>query len=310
MDESNRDIGSAGPRTTDRYDYFTDVQLWPLRTVLDPLRWLSNFSASERPLANRLLEGFVYYSEPLVSQMFRATFANISQFVVRNKSNHLAASTEWARFLNSVKIVRVTGEQPNDTDSGYIFSRLAKHWLGFNQSQTIPPEKALELLIKNPRQNIVFVDDFVGSGNQFRDTWTRYYPVGAGHYSFKTVADASPVTDTVFYAPVICTEYGKQNISKVAPNLKIVPAHLIGPQYSVLSANSIVWREDMAGEGPQFVEFSSRRAGIPDRHGEEGCWRGFHELGLAIAFSHGWPDATIPLFYFDQNGWKPLIRKG
>jgi hypothetical protein len=281
--------------------------LWPVRTTIDPEAWLSNFRDGEEKFANRLLEGFVFYNESLVAQMFRGTFANISQYVADNKSGHLAASTEWARFLSSVRIVRVTGETPNDTDSGYIFARLAKTFLRFPERQVVGHEEALTQLIRNPRQPLVFVDDFVGSGSQFAETWRRQHRIGAGYYSFKSVTDASPSANTTFYAPIVCTELGQRTINLVAPNLRLIPAHLIGPQYSVLSPNSIVWR-DLASEGPTFIQEASARAGIPDRNGEVGCWRGFNQLGLAIAFAHGCPDATIPLLTFDRNGWKPLIR--
>jgi hypothetical protein len=290
-----------------RYDYFVDVHLWPLRDRLNPQLWLSNFPPDEQKLAHRLLEGFVYYSRPLVAQMFRGAFANISQFIVKNKSNHLAASTEWARFLKSVKIVRVTGEEPNDTDSGYIFARLARDFLGIDQTQILSPAEVVESMIRNPRQGVVFVDDFVGSGNQFLSTWTREYPVGAHQYSFKAISDASPTPNSIFYAPIICTEKGKAAIASAAPTVRVVAAHVIGTRYSVLSPDSIIWG-DMSNEGPSFVREASARAGIPHKNGGLGCWTGFHSLGLALAFEHGWPDSTIPLLYFDENGWKPLLR--
>jgi hypothetical protein len=38
-------------------------------------------------------------------------------------------------------------------------------------------------------------------------------------------------------------------------------------------------------------------------------WQGFHKLGLALAFQHCVPDATLPLFYWEHNEWHPLIRR-
>jgi hypothetical protein len=296
-------------RIPPRCGYFIDVQLWPRTTSVNPAQWLSNFKTDELRLANRLLEGFVYYSKELTENMFRGGFANISQYVVKNKINYLTASNEWARFLSAVKIVRVTGEEPNDSDSGYTFSRLSRDMLGISQKQIVSPEAALDSLIRNPKQNIVFVDDFVGSGNQFIETWRREYTFGSSKYSYQSVVNSSPQLNTIFYAPVICTKFGLGEIIKVAPTVKIVPAHLIGEQYSAISNNSIIWRKDMQSEGPSFVEQKSKEIGLPDLNGEEGCWRGFNKLGLALSFAHGWPDATLPIFYSNDNGWKPLLRK-
>lgn len=303
MSQSGADIGR-------RCNYLVDVHLWPRATTLNASQWLENFSQDEQQLARRLLEGFTFFSADLVKQMFKGAFANISQFVVRNRSAYLPASVEWARFLGSVLVVRVTGETPSETDSGYLFTRIARDFIGINEQQIVTPESALSALIANPRQPIVFVDDFIGSGFQFKKTWERPHRIGTSDYSFKTVTSGAAGHGSVFYVTLISTDLGRYHISKVAPSVRIVPAHQVGDQYSVISSNSIIWRTDMQIEGPAFVERKSLEIGIPDKGGEEGCWRGFNSLGLAVAFEHGWPDATIPLFHTSQNGWKPLIRKG
>ncbi len=292
-----------------RHDYFVDVQLWPRTSKINTLQWLSNFSETELVFANRLLDGFTYYSSELVSHMFRGAFSNVSQYVVQNKSNYVSASLDWARFLGSVLIVRVTGEQPNDSDSGYMFCRISRDLLGISQDQIAAPEEALARFMQNPRQNIVFVDDFVGSGNQFIETWERLHQIGSSAFSFSSVASGLTAHNNIFYVPVICTGLGKRRIRKRAPMVRIVPAHWVGERNSVVSPQSIVWRDDMRLTGPAFIERKSLDAGIPDAGGGEGCWRGFSSLGLALGFEHGWPDATIPLFYFNKNGWKPLLRK-
>lgn len=300
---------SNGTEIARRCNYLVDVQLWPRATSLNPAQWLSNFTSDELPLARRLLEGFTYFSSDLVKQMFRGAFSNVSQFVIRSKHGYVQASVEWARFLGSVLIVRVTGETPSETDSGYLFARIARDFLGIDSTQIVTPEVALSALISNPRQPIVFVDDFVGSGFQFKETWERVHHIGNADFSYKAVTSGRPIYGNIFYVTVICTDLGRDHIDQVAPAVTVVPAHQIGGQYSAISAASIIWREDMRADGPAFIERKSLEIGIPDRDGHEGCWRGFNKLGLAIAFEHGWPDATIPLFYYDKNGWKPLLRK-
>jgi hypothetical protein len=292
------------------WKYFVDVRIWPMRAKFDPQAWMQNFSSSEAPLAMRLLEGFTYYSNQLVEQMFRSAFANISQTVVGRKANYLSAKAEWSRFVNTLQVVRVTGEIPSDADSGYIFTRLTREILTIPESQICTPEEALARLMNSTKGGVLFVDDFVGSGNQFAETWAREYNVGGSTVSFKSLAANTRGSVGFFYIPVICTDSGRARINRDCPEVSIIPAHFMGSSHSALTSDSIIWRDDMRTEGPEFVRTASARAGIPDLDGGEGCWRGFHKLGLAIAFEHGCPDASLPLFTWEENDWKPLIRKG
>jgi len=294
----------------DTWRYFVEVGLWPKRAKFDPASWLENFKPDEVALALRLLQGFTYFSGELVQQMFRSAFMNVSQIVVSQKGNYLSAKSEWSRFLANARIVRVTGETPSDADSGYIFSRLARDVLGIPEGQIQGPYQALRDILQNPDGNVVFVDDFVGSGNQFIETWERPQPLGSSQNSFATIASATRGRIGFYYCPVICTDMGRQAIKAACPEVEVVPAHLIDSRHSVLSSDSVIWREDMRHEGPEFVRNTSARAGIADLQGKVGCWTGFQGLGLALAFEHNWPDATIPLFYWNQNDWKPLLKKG
>lgn len=295
----------------ERWKYLIDVGVWPKRANFDPIGWLKNFTPEEVPLALRLLEGFTYFSQELVAQMFRSAFLNVSQKVVNNKQNYLTAQNEWSSFIDSILVVRVTGEIPNDADSGFAFARLAREVLNIPERQILPPDQAITALLSGRTYNVLFVDDFVGSGNQFGDTWERRYKTNLSiSYSFKDVAGMLTPNTNFFYCPVICTELGRVEIARRCPEVQIEPAHFYGSKHSAITADSDIWREDMQTEGPEFVKIASERAGLPDLNGEVGCWRGFGKLGLALSFQHGWPDASLPLFYSTVRGWRPLLIKG
>jgi len=305
-------INSALRSQIEKWQFFRQAQLWPRAVKFDPQGWLENFTPDEIPYALRLLEGFTYYSDELVQHLFRTAFQNISQLVVHNKENYFSATTEWSQFIDSLIIVRVEGRHASDADSGYIFTRYAREVLGLDESQIFSPAKALEKLRERPKGNVVFVDDFVGSGEQFEDMWKKVYSLEEYTYaSFNSLTASASVTEIgFFYCPLIATEIGRNHIAENCPLVKLVPAHVLPETYSVLSNSSIIWREDMRTDGPEFVRQVSDRAGIPDLDGREGCWRGYRKLGLALAFAHGWPDAVLPIFTLDNGKWKPLVKKG
>lgn len=299
------------PTVAENWKFFVNAQLWPRAARFDPKGWLENFDAADQKYAIRLLEGFTYFADELVEALFQAAFQNLSQLVVQNKDNYFSAATQWTQFLESAIVVRAEGNYSSDADSAFIFVRLARNKLGVQEEQLLSPAKALEKLRAMPRGNVIFVDDFVGSGEQFKDTWTKnHWLSGHASASFKSLVSTIGSSSVGFYyCPLICTERGRKFIADNCPWVKVVPAHVLPETYSALSADSVIWRDDMREDGPLFVKRASERAGIPYRVGEEGCWTGYRGLGLALAFKHGWPDAVLPIFTHQRNGWKPLLKK-
>ena len=84
---------------------------------------------------------------------------------------------------------------------------------------------------------------------------------------------------------------------------------MIPERYSLASAESLLWPEPIRADGIAFVESIGRRLGYNKSDGGEEDWRGFHRLGLALAFQHSVPDANLPLFFTDNNGWTPLVHR-
>ncbi len=292
----------------EQWSYFVKVGVWSQQVVkLDPKNWIRNFSEEEKPIALRLLDGFTFFSERMVHQLLWSNFEQLSKIVIKNKFDLSRAKEEWKEFIDSVYIVRVTGENPNDSDSGYLFARYARDIVGLREEQIIDPSYVSYILHNVEGANIILVDDFSGSGNQFVESWNRSY---RDQPSLKEIAESCSDEHKFFFCPVICTEKSKKRIEEDCPQVTIVTAHYFGDIHSPLNSNSFIWRDDMKSEGPEFIKSASDRAGIYDLNGSVGCQTGFHRLGLALSFAHSWPDATLPLFYFNENGWKPLLKKG
>ena len=285
---------------------FVDFQLWPLNTNLNPEAWLPNFGAAEIEHAVHLLNSFMYFSETLVDHIFASAFRNLSNLLFSTAGTFSNTQKIWAAFVRQVLVTYVTGEVPNASDSGYLFARKARQVLQLPENQIVTPPEALEVLTQNPSTPIVFVDDFVGSGNQFIATWERKYQFASQDLSFSDLSIPGP---QVFYCPAFCTEYGLGNINRKCPTVAVNAGNFLSKRYSALDVELLVWPEHLRSSASDFLRTASERAGIPDTNGAQDDWRGFHKLGLAIAFSHSVPDATIPLFYWEQNGWSPLVHR-
>jgi hypothetical protein len=287
-------------------DYFVDVQLWPLHKTLDAHGWLTNFTDAEKEHAVHLLNGFLYFCPALIDQMFVAAVQALSSRLFSPGDSFLTFQSAWQHFIDTVVVTYVTGEVPNPSDSGLSFARKARQLLGIPEGRITTPDEAVRRLMLQPGP-VLFVDDFVGSGSQFLRTWDRPVPIAGSTSSFEKVSSVAGAS--FYYCPLLCTQHGYSNITSRCPTVVLQPAHVITERYSALSPDSYIWPLDLQPTAVDFLRTASSKAGIPANGGKVNDWRGFHMLGLAIAMGDSVPDATLPLFYWEKNGWKPLIRR-
>jgi len=287
-------------------DYFTEVQLWPLWKEINPRLWLSNFLESEQRHARYLLNAFLYMSAPVVEQIVLDSVEILSCGVTLPVKPVSASLKRWQDFVDGMRVVLVRGEVPSPTDSAYMFSRIARDSLGLPEDRILDVPEALRQLKSGLNAPIVFLDDFVGSGDQFIETWTFEWPVDGSALSFETLA---PGRGPFFYCPVLATTYGIGEIEKHCSNVSVVPGHALPPHYSAFHPDSLLWPDDLRSTAEEVIRAASVRAGIPDLDGGSGDWRGYHKLGLAVGFAHGVPDAALPIYWWESETWNPLKKR-
>jgi hypothetical protein len=282
-------------------EYFAKVGLWSRRSRIRPKPWLQNFEGEEREYAVSLLNAFLYFSDDLMLELFRGAFHGLSRTFFAGRSDRVSA---WRDFAERVVFTPVHADGgPAESGIGWV-SRW-KHDVRVDDSRTMWPEEALTALVSDPSLPVVFIDDFVGSGRQMRTMWEREIPLvrhGARTYSFREVAASSEVT--LIYSPALCTHEGMGALRRHCADLYINPGNEITPQHNALASDSLIWPSEHLDGARDFVEAASARAGIP---GED--WEGFEKLGLAIGFAQSVPDATLPLIYWEEEGWQPLIQR-
>ena len=286
--------------------FFIDVQLWPTKPKINPEGWLSNFSRDEEIFAINLLNVFTFINESMVDSLFLSAFHGISVEIIRRANSAKDARNLWKEFLTNVIVTYVQGETPNPTDSGIKFARKARQVLNLSESQILDPKDAIQLISDKPEKPIVFVDDFVGSGDQMRTTWNRSHTLINGEcISFSDICNSN--VTRLIYCPLVCTNYGMNQIAQFCKGLHIHAVHQLTERDSLVNEDSVLWPDSLSSEANNFLFEISKRAGIVDNY--KYGWEGFNKLGLALALHDSVPDATLPLYFWDKNGWIPLIRR-
>ena len=281
----------------EKIDYFSDIQLWP-RTV-QPKRWLDNFSAYERPYAVHLLNSFAHFNQEIVDQLFVSAFQLLSCEVIPEGASLDEAVAAWADFRKRVLITPVNGEDPSPADSGYRYASKARDLLGIPSSQLATHEDALKAVVSDAKRPIIFVDDFLGSGEQMLSHWKRLVSVNWTQLSFSLAANGGMAP--AHYCCALATEYGIGRIAKAGIPVAVRAGNILPPNASAVAPDSSVWPKSEYAIGVAFLDAANARAGITTDP------KGFHKLGLTVGIEGRVPDATLPIFLWGQNDWIPLF---
>jgi hypothetical protein len=283
----------------EKIDYFSDIQLWP-RTV-QPKRWLDNFLDCERPYAVHLLNSFAHFNQDIVNQLFVSAFQLLSCEVLPVEAPLDEAVQAWTEFHNRVLITPVNGENPSPADSGYRYATKARDLLGIHPSQLATHEEALKAVVSDATRPIIFVDDFVGSGQQILRHWERQVTVNGTPLSFSFVAIGGMAH--AYYCCALATDYGVGRIATAGLPLTVRAGNILPANASAVASDSLVWPKSEYANGVAFLNAANARAGITANT------TGFHDLGLTVGIEGRVPDATLPIFLWDQNDWIPLFGK-
>ncbi|WP_065845618.1 phosphoribosyltransferase-like protein [Bacillus cereus] len=230
--------------------------------------WLEQFSEEDQEVAIEVFTSIKYFDEELVR-----TLCQIGYFELVSILKSLGRSTLFIGVGGSGK-------------SGQMIAYL------FRTANSIPEghfkfisEVGEEDLKKY--QQIVFLDDIIGSGKQFIDYWDL---------NVKPVMDKNSVRKRFFLISLTGTRIGISNINKAIPNIKIIVPHIREKQY-----------------------YSTKEYDVLKKYGD-GLWKNGHELGWnnsgeTVVFFYNVPNNTLPILWSTRfskvtgDKWKPLQQR-
>ena len=299
----------------DKIRYFIRIKHWDI-SLHDVDFWLKNFVAEdENSLAFHLLDNFLFYSEKenkalaqrllrlLNNKLWLDSFRSTGQILSEDE-----LSQALSDFYSTTAFTFIEGEGRKPTDSGYRMISLLRH-CGINERQIFHPKEVLQLLLDNTYRNVVFFDDFIGSGDQCITFWYRgiFEEKYASIFGESFAEISEQFTDvSYYYLALVGTSHGINEINRIIPNLLVIPGELLKSEQCIFKNQSLWDNSDEMKEA--FEIYKSRicpRIGIS----EKDEYLGHGNLGLSIGFSHCIPDNSLPVFHSDKNGWNPLMRR-
>ncbi|MFW8695121.1 phosphoribosyltransferase-like protein, partial [Mesorhizobium japonicum] len=161
---------------------------------------------------------FTFYNRALTDALLVASYNSIGDGMP--KGPLAPTGPNLIASLSSAILTPVKGENPNPTDSGYLLCRKARQLLHLNDSFILDTEAALAHAYDG--KTVVFIDDFVGSGDQFLYTWKTIDKSGR---SFEKASEKSKFT--ALYITLITTDFGLQKINDYAPTVAVCATHVV-----------------------------------------------------------------------------------
>lgn len=297
---------------TNQRGFFQDVELRfrlllrkGIITGIDPMRlsnWLVNFvSPEDKYLAAHLLNGLTYRSHAMVKSSFQHLMECELPRVLREHGGWSFADLEtiYETLSNGtaqspIRIVAVDGTFENTPGkSGAVMIRQFKRHLNVARPLLCRPER-LEELPENVKV-LIFIDDLVGSGQQF-NSFAKHYNL-EGHSKNRCLV----------YCPLLAFDKGLNKLNEALPWLKILAVETLNSNHQFFRGSVTephIWGIDQVNtvqDVKDHVKMLCERNDIPAETR--------HCLDLLVAFEHAVPNNSLPMLSIRSAKWEPLFDR-
>jgi DNA integrity scanning protein DisA with diadenylate cyclase activity len=240
------------------------------QAVLD---WLEQFNPEERPLIGQLLRGFKYYGSAKVAEAVRILYQSVL------KTSRKQQEDMW--FIPVGYVAK----------SGSIIAYYFRVQNALPQDHFVSPADLASLPLTEG-STVVFLDDFLGTGNQARQVWENV----AKPIHDKTGAD-------FYYSTLVAYTQGQENLKRTTRFLPLAVDVLNEADSPFSESSSLFDNEDDRVRCEQIVEQYGKRL-YPNHP------FGYQRTQGMVGFFYSTPNNTLPIFWASQNDWHPLLARG
>ncbi|MDF2479449.1 MAG: hypothetical protein K0S24_4932 [Sphingobacterium sp.] len=257
-------------------------------------RWISNFKGNvfgdieyERRLALLILSSFVYYNLEDVRHLSRQI---IFKFIHHTVKRMCKEEPYLNQDLNDLtrKVIKQSIFCPlgNPSESGTNILYYVR------QTNMLPKTNFtfdVQSAIENPEiKNIVFIDDVTLSGVQAKNYFEKY--------------QLSTIKDKNFYFLTFMATQEAYDILE-SLNATMIPAIFLDSRSQCFSETTFIFGQNksLRDHCCRLATFYGDIIYCPPL--------GFNDDGYAFGFFYNTPDNTLPIFWSDCNGWKPIFKR-
>lgn len=260
--------------------------------------WLRNFRTDEeRYFAAVVLDALIYRSADQTRSLMLDLFHRALPDLVASESLPGVPGDDWLSALQDgrsdpgIRVAPVIRPADPPTKSGPLVCRLLKRHLQISERWMIWPwdigrqARAMTTLL--------LVDDFLGTGYQFRKFARRIH------------LDRYAGSSTFIYAPLVAHVKGLKRIQKRVPYVHLTAVERLTDEHSPFSPASSFFQDGV--NSPSTALQFYRQLLQSRKLGSKGL--GYGRFGLVYAFEHAAPNASLPIIWLRSEGWEPLFDR-
>ena len=237
-------------------------------------QWLARFDAGDRDLSARILDAVEFFRLDQQSDAFRAILGALPGW----SRNAARRQGRW-RFV-------AFGIHSGESGDAMLAAFRVANGLDGARFNELFIHKA-DLLRENlePKDTVVFVDDFAGTGNQVTEAWSE---------SLRELLPGGPRT---FLVLVVAVEDARQRIGRETP--------LVVRAFRYLRAQDNLF----AHECNHFSRPEKNTALNYCQRADALNPRGYGECGLLLVFSHRCPNNSLPILHARGRRFEGLFPR-
>lgn len=235
--------------------------------------WINQFANTDVAIAERILKNVNFYTGDRIAASFRAALVSLDGWHIdpsirRGKWRFVPYSTSAGESGDTMvhKFRNANGLSNRKYNELFIYpSTILKEKLG-------------------PDDSIVFIDDFIGSGDQATTAWAEIFG--------ELLADVGQVY-------LLVVSGCKKGIERVRDEteLSVVSGHVLPPSSNIFGTEA-KWSSEDKERLLTYCKKASKSK--PKGHGD---------CGLLVVFAHSCPNNSIAVLHAQTEKWEPLFRR-
>lgn len=236
--------------------------------------WLSQFSEGDRDTAARVLDSVLFLDQAHIETCFRTMLSSLEGW-------HRFKTRRQGRWY-FVPFSRSAGESGDSMTHAF---RRANGLSSRHFDELFIQRSEIPLLKLGPKDNIVLIDDFSGTGNQACKSWAD---------PFEELLASGPKV----YLMIVAATSGAQKQIKDKTEMELICGQLLRPSANLFSADCSYFEPV---EKNTILGYCQKvDADNP---------KGYGECGLTVILAHQAPNNSIPILTTSSDHWNPLFPR-
>ena len=285
---------------------FMANHIWNGISYSDIERFLNNFP-DNKSIGLALLDMLIYYSveqessivENLLRLLARDLWQKSPPEILNGSSNTI--NEELDKTYQNLCLIPVKDDHD---PSSSAFALTSSYKKAFNLPKCVkfiePTDVPLMLAMK--KTCLVFYDDIIGTGNQFREFWSITKHFTGFNYTLQDISKKNPDVKIYYLVLGACKESIIQ-LERDFPNITIIASEIFSTDYSVMSEENEYWEfnKDLMKPVQDYVKVKEAELRIKNEFSKY----------LSVLFQHTRAQNTaLSLYWYEkENAWSALYRR-